>query len=49
MNYTICAATEGGFYITENATRDTYRTIVFAGSLDQCLEYVRGKLGGKSA
>lgn len=49
MTYTICGAKDGGFYITENVTQDPYRKIVFAGSLDQCLEYVRGKLGGGSA
>jgi hypothetical protein len=46
--YTITAATESGFYVTERVMPGDYSPVLFAGSLGECLRFVRNKLGGLS-
>jgi hypothetical protein len=44
---TICAASDKGHFVYEGAddtTRGAYRPILFAGDLEQCLEWVRSRI-----
>ena len=42
--FTIEAASDGGFYVLHNREFGMSAWVAFAGSLTDCLEYVRSKL-----
>jgi hypothetical protein len=41
---TIAPADHGGFGVWSDASRGEMRKILFAGSLDECLEFIRGQM-----